>query len=123
VRESNKRWRGLGGKEKDDIMLMGVVLLYRLPFKTLGQFNVFPKNKLQPKKKNTKSSALKTLRNSQHWQDLIEMTADGSHLQQFCIILCFVSKLSLAAKTTQEKRLLFLTGTINLVFLTKGQIK
>jgi hypothetical protein len=30
------------------------------PFKTLGQFNVFPKNKLQPKKKNTKSSALNT---------------------------------------------------------------
>jgi hypothetical protein len=50
----------LGGKEKDDIMLMGGGGPFvPAPFKTLGQFNVFPKEQVTTQKKEHKMISIK----------------------------------------------------------------
>jgi hypothetical protein len=56
-------------------------------------------------RKEHKIISIKTLTNSQHWQDLIEMTADGEGVicSNFCMILCFLCPLSLAAKKKLSK--------------------
>jgi hypothetical protein len=41
MQEGNARWRGLHKKEKDDVMLMGVVVLDRLHLRSLASFIVF----------------------------------------------------------------------------------
>jgi hypothetical protein len=92
------------------------------PFKTLGQFDVFPKNKLQPKKKNTKSSAL----NSEKFSTLARSNRNDCRWESFAAILhhtLFCVETQAGCQNNSGKETSLSYSTINLVFLTKRQIK
>jgi hypothetical protein len=99
----------------------GVILLYRLHLRPLASLMSSQKNKLQPKKRTQNHQPL----NSEKFSTLARSNRNdcrwGSHLQQFCMILCFVSTQAGCQNKNSAKRLL--TGSINLFFLTKRQIK